>query len=541
MKTRHIKASLVLSSPLVSKHTFEFVKWCQSSSIINIDCLIQICNQKQSKYNLILKYLPHSLLWKVILKVESFKIKKTLNRDYAKTYDLSTLVKKVIKVYLHKSKPNKKYFLEEIKNKKIKDLNLDLHISFEFNDLLGELRETSKLGVFAFHKEHPDEISLGPVGFEEVLNKTSKTGFSIIRYSKDKQYTSVVQSGSFSTHNYFSANRENIFLRRNFYMQKLMHHIFKDEIYPEDTNISSEIISPPETPIFFHQLKYLKHIFMHILNEIVEKITKTGELWNVALSKSNWENLDMKNSFVIDNPDNHYLADPFVINENNRDYCFVEDFDLKKSKGTISVYEILDNTVMRIGSALIEPFHLAFPYLFRFESKIYMLPETSENRDIRVYESIEFPLKWNLRKILMKDIFAADSMLFEYKRKWWLFSNINLVGGTDVCSELFIFCADHPLSEKWIPHKKNPLIVDPSRARNGGILFKNDEIYRVGQRQEFGIYGRGFSINQILSLDLEEYEEKTMSRVKPDFFKNIIGTHHLHSNGNFSAFDFRKS
>ena len=256
MNTKHIKASLVLDSHLVSKHTFEFVKWCQSSSIINIDCLIQICKQEQSKYNLFFKYLPHRLLWMVILKAERFKIKKTLNRDYSKSYDLSTLIEKTIKVYPHQSKPTRKNCLEEITKRKIKDLNLDLHIAFEFNDFLGEFRETSNLGVFAFHKGYPDEVSIGPVGFEEVLNTTTKTGFSIIRYSKEKQYASVVQSGSFSTHNYFSANRENLFLRRNFYMQKLMHCIFEDEIYPEDTHIFSELVSVPETPSFFHQLNY---------------------------------------------------------------------------------------------------------------------------------------------------------------------------------------------------------------------------------------------------------------------------------------------
>ena len=541
MNTKHIKASLVLDSQLVSKHTFEFVKWCQNSSIINIDCLIKISKQEQSKYNLLSKFLPNSLLWKIILKAESFKIKKTLNSEYEKNYDLSTLVEKTIIIHQSRFKHNKKNFLEENQTRKIKDLNLDLHIAFEFNDLLGKFRETSKLGIFVVHKGQPEKVSIGPLGFEEVLNKNSKTGFTIIRYSKEKDYTSVVQSGFFSTQNYFSANRENVFLRRNYYIQKLMRSIFEDEIYPEDTHIVPDLASVPETPSFFYQLNYLRHIFIHILNKIVAKITKKEELWNVAISKGNWTNIDMKNSFIVDNPDNHYLADPFVISENNRDFCFVEDFNIKESKGTISVYEILNNTAMRLGGALVEPFHLAFPYLFRFESKIYMLPETSENRDIRVYESIEFPLRWRLKKVLMKDIFAADSMLFEHNTKWWLFSNINFVGGTDVCSELFIFYADHPFSEKWIPHKKNPLIVDPSKARNGGILFQKDEIYRVGQRQEFGVYGRGFSINKILALDTEEYEEKTISRVRPDFFKKIIGTHHLHSNGDYSVFDFRKS
>ena len=165
-------------------------------------------------------------------------------------------------------------------------------------------------------------------------------------------------------------------------MQKLIRCIFENQIYPEDTHILSELASVPETPSVFHQLNYLSTVFIYILNKIVAKITKTQELWSVAITKGNWTNIDMKNSFVIDNPDNHYLADPFVINENNSDYCFVEDFDIKASKGSISVYKILDNTAMRVGNALVEPFHLAFPFLFRFESKIYMLPETSENRDI---------------------------------------------------------------------------------------------------------------------------------------------------------------
>ena len=62
MNTKHITASLVLDSQLVSKHTFEFVKWCQNSSIINIDCLIKISKQEQSKYNLLSKYLGKEYL-----------------------------------------------------------------------------------------------------------------------------------------------------------------------------------------------------------------------------------------------------------------------------------------------------------------------------------------------------------------------------------------------------------------------------------------------------------------------------------------------
>ena len=43
---------------------------------------------------------------------------------------------------------------------------------------------------------------------------------------------------------------------------------------------------------------------------------------------------------------------------------------------------------LRIGvwpvDPLHEPFHLSFPYLFEHDGALFMCPETSENRDIRI-------------------------------------------------------------------------------------------------------------------------------------------------------------
>jgi hypothetical protein len=241
----------------------------------------------------------------------------------------------------------------------------------------------------------------------------------------------------------------------------------------------------------------------------------------------------------IKNPPNHFLADPFVITEAGRDYCFVEDYNFKIERACISVYEIEEKKAVRLGEAIAEPFHMSFPYLFRFKSKLYMVPETYENKDIRLYECVKFPLEWKLCKLIMSGISAVDTMIFEHGGLWWLFTNIALSSSdNEHCSELSIFYSENPLSENWRPHLKNPVIVDPTKARNAGILFGKDNIYRVSQRYGFTQYGKGFSINKICLLTASSYEEQQISLVEPNYFDKIIGTHHLHCRDNISVFDY---
>ena len=220
---------------------------------------------------------------------------------------------------------------------------------------------------------------------------------------------------------------------------------------------------------------------------------------------------------------------------------FVEDYDWIKSKGAIAAYKITNQIPERLGIVLEEPFHLSFPYIFKYKSKLYMLPESADNMDIRIYESLEFPMKWKLKTIVKENVLAADSMIFKYNELWWLFSNINPIGVRDCCSELSIFYADNPIDGKWSPHESNPVIFDPSSARNGGIVFQNNSIYRVGQNQAFGTYGGdGISVNEIIDLTPNSYQEKNLFKISPSLHPKIRGAHHLHSDGKIAVFDFLK-
>ena len=74
----------------------------------------------------------------------------------------------------------------------------------------------------------------------------------------------------------------------------------------------------------------------------------------------------------------------------------------------------------------------------------------------------------------MRELSAADTMLFEKDGKWWMLTNIEPAKMGDHCSELFIFSSDSPLSEDW--KLRNPLIsstayfaaFSPSQGANAG-------------------------------------------------------------------------
>ena len=71
-----------------------------------------------------------------------------------------------------------------------------------------------------------------------------------------------------------------------------------------------------------------------------------------------------------------------------------------------------------------------------------MCPETKENNDIRVYKCVNFPLQWELHKILFSDVKAVDTTIFKYNQKYWLLSNIDSTSLGNCGSELHLFYAD---------------------------------------------------------------------------------------------------
>ena len=408
--------------------------------------------------------------------------------------------------------------------------------------LRGDILTATKYGVISFH--HADnKINRGhPPGFWEVFNKEDSTGFTIQKLTEELDGGNVLYQGHFITQIHYLLNQAHLFNKANFYMKKIL----------SDLATTKKLYKKLETFPYFNQLYKRPSLliqFFYLYNFVIKKIfakviqkflPKKDLRWGVAFKFTNWRSLVMSKAIKIENPVNRFLADPFVISKNNKTYCFVEDFDCFLSRGCISLYELNETKATRYGKIVSEPFHMSYPYVFEYKSKFYMVPETYQNKDIRLYEAKEFPNKWRFLKIIFKDVDAVDTTIFEKDGLWWLFTNIDPVKSGNHDSELFIFYADNPLSDKWTAHPKNPVICNPLTGRMGGILFDNTFIYRVSQKQSFNKYGYGSNINKIVTLSATDYAEELEFTIKPNFFNYLDGTHHIHGNSNVTVFDFVK-
>ena len=157
---------------------------------------------------------------------------------------------------------------------------------------------------------------------------------------------------------------------------------------------------------------------------------------------------------------------------------------------------------------------------------------------MEVYKAIEFPYKWKLHKTLFKNDIIADPTILYHKKQLWLFINKSSEPFHDLSSELYIYkisCMDF---KKIVPHRMNPVIIDSRKARNAGNFFiKNSKLFRPSQSNIQSIYGHSINISQINKLNINEYEEKTVKTIMPNFYKNIFATHHLSYNENLSIID----
>lgn len=194
-------------------------------------------------------------------------------------------------------------------------------------------------------------------------------------------------------------------------------------------------------------------------------------------------------------------ADPFLFGANGKLFLFYELIAPDSERGCIGVAESTDGRRwVHKGQALVEPFHLSFPFLFEWNDEIWMVPETHQANHVCLYRATEFPVRWQLHSPLL-DLRASDSVLFEHDGSWYMFTSPNM-------KTLLLFHAESPLGP-WREHPMNPIVTnDLVNARPAGRVFSVDgKLFRVAQDCN-GVYGRKVSSFEILELSPSHYREK---------------------------------
>lgn len=540
MKT--LKIGLLLDDKFITKYAYELIHWAELQPNIKISHVITyqppknfVFNETSRKgfYNLI-----SNIFFRKIISIERKIIKLSgFNKINFNTPDLS---KKICEMLIARPTALEAKFAYEFSPSdaaRVRSLNLDLLISYSSTRMSGEILNASRLGIISFDSCGNQNYRGDPACFWECYYRHPKTGFVIRKLAEEFDAEEVLLSGFFSTKIFFSINQENLYRKSNPHFQNLLQRIAITDQFPRiETShpYSGQFLKSPK---FHHGLIYIFKIIYRISKKIIFKSINFKKKWGLSFIQSNWKKAALWRSVSIAAPKGHFWADPFVYAYDDKTYCFIEDYLYKTDLGYISVLEIANDTVIEIGACIKEPFHLSFPFLFKYNGNLYMCPECSASRQIRIYQCENFPLAWKLSSIIMENVSAADTMLFEYAGIWWMLTNIDESGVGDHCSALYLFYSNSPLGAEWKPHPQNPVRIDSEGGRNAGLIFENGKIFRLAQRQGYDQYGEGLLVYEIIDLSELVYKEQLFSEINHSFKKRTLGTHHLSTTGKITVLD----
>jgi hypothetical protein len=272
------------------------------------------------------------------------------------------------------------------------------------------------------------------------------------------------------------------------------------------------------------------------LKRFLRHVIRRDETWSIGIYTADAA-LNLRPSSQAHNPvltakdvtdvDAEFVADPFMIRQGDGWYMFFEVLNAKKDRGEIAFASSPDGHRWDYQQVVLEEsFHLSYPYVFEWNQEYYMIPESCQAKEVRLYKASRFPDRWVFEKTLLKGSDYVDSSLIYFNQKWWMF--------TSSASEeiLRLYSADDFLGD-WTEHPQSPITPRQSHlARPAGrVVALNNRLIRFAQDCQ-DIYGRQVFAFEITELTPDTYVEREVHGGEPVLKPsargwNAYGTHHI--------------
>ncbi|HEY9500382.1 MAG TPA: hypothetical protein VIR01_01990 [Pyrinomonadaceae bacterium] len=526
-----LRVGLLIDSFLQPKWIAKIIEDIQSSDFARLVLVIKNEEQNQpvSRFKAYWKNRQH-LLYAFYNRVDERRVRA--EPDAFEVVDIRELVSDC--AVLTVTPLRKKYsdWFSDADVLEIESYELDVAISFGFRILKGRALRIAKHGVWSYH--HGDNLINrgGPAGFWEVLEGSPVIGSVLQVLNEDLDNGMVIYRSWTSTSDRFSvkANKNVLFWRSSSFVIKAIKELAKAGAIVRD---DAQIYRPYDRKLFKTptNAELLPKLAKLSLNYAGSKLRNALYLdqWTLAYrfrSAPDDPNSTLYRFHQVTPPKDRHWADPFPVRIDGKYYLFYEEWFFETNRGHIMVTELDPSArpeTLNGEVALKRDYHLSYPFVFSWQDRFYMLPETSANSTIELYECESFPTRWKLAATLMEGVKAKDATLYEADGLWWMFASITTGAFAD---ELHLFYAQTPLGP-WTPHARNPITTDVRNLRPAGKLFTwRNQLYRPAQDGS-RYYGYAVTINRVLKLTREEFVEEQVSKVLPLWRKDLLATHTL--------------
>lgn len=230
-----------------------------------------------------------------------------------------------------------------------------------------------------------------------------------------------------------------------------------------------------------------------------------------------------------------YAADPFVVSVNNAPRIYYEELDFWKGKGEIMMIDGFDfKNKKKVQGIKPDAIHLSYPYLIEENGCLYCIPETSEAKEIALYQvDQENPSQLTKIKVLVSGKAFVDSSIIYHENRYWLFTSVS---GDH--HHLYIYHSK-TLNGQYTGHYQNPIPVEKEFCRAAGSLFKvGKSLYRPTQNP-INRYGGSIIINEIETLSEKAFSTINKFEILPDKPYNK-GLHNISFANNIIVIDGKR-
>ncbi|HAT2329624.1 hypothetical protein ACFMPF_22740 [Citrobacter sp. S5] len=264
------------------------------------------------------------------------------------------------------------------------------------------------------------------------------------------------------------------------------------------------------------------------------------ESWDIMLIKDNGTHLFPDNTLEILNKSAAqqlkkkytFQADPFLIEKDDKLYVFYEAFSFRNSKGTLRC-RILDRELTEIDDVKLEGFddlrcHLSFPFLININNQLFMIPESSERKEVILFQSIEFPARWKQVKVLISDIELTDNVFISINEACYLLS-------TTMDNEIIIHSADH-IYGQWQRITPSLKVSNPHHRGAGASYQVENKMYFLTQECTPETYGKSIYIKELVTLNDANFDENLIEQINSSI-NHSDGVHTLNFSNNYIVYD----
>jgi len=205
-----------------------------------------------------------------------------------------------------------------------------------------------------------------------------------------------------------------------------------------------------------------------------------------------------------------FEADPFLFELDGLPYLAFEVYSYLVGQGKLKCFDLAGKEYDFFSDINTQNGHVSFPYMFEYQSELYLIPETSDQKVIKLYRFETENQKFTYVRDLLSGHEYVDSVLYPHQDGCYLFTSSN-----EAPTKQRLYRADE-LTSTFLEHPQSPIADSPQSGRNGGaILQHNSQLFRVAQTSEGSVYGRSILLMRIESLSRDEYREREWQELTP--------------------------